>query len=138
MAKFREFAGANGGETAADAKNVLHILNVSGYEIEPGVGVIAPANGDLLHFRAHTEREGEDFDIVHVTVNFLDGKNRLSQIMLEELESALRIGDAWQPDEGLHDEIKCPAAELPVERLWLLNGRFSASASTDYEIRIAA
>lgn len=133
-----EVAGLEGGHAAADAEDVPHVADVAGDEVEAGVGVVAPADGDLFEAGAHAEGEGDDFHIVHVAVDLGVGEDGLGEAVAEELEAALGIADAGQADEELHHVIEAAAAEAAVERLGLFDFRFAAGAGADDEVGLVA
>lgn len=133
-----EVAGLEGGHAAADAEDVPHVADVAGDEVEAGVGVVAPADGDLFEAGAHAEGEGDDFHIVHVAVDLGVGEDGLGEAVAEELEAALGIADAGESDEELHHVIEAAAAEAAVEGLGLFDFRFAAGAGADNEVGVGA
>jgi hypothetical protein len=133
-----EVAGLEGGHAAADAEDVAHVADVAGDEVEAGVGVVAPADGDLFKAGAHAEGEGDDFHIVHIAVNLGVGEDGFGEAVAEELEAALGIADAGESDEELHHIIEAAAAEAAVEGLGLFDFRFAAGAGADDEIGVGA
>ena len=52
--------------------------------------------------------------------------------MLEELEAALRVLYAGQPDYGLHEEVEADGADAPVERLRAFDRGSAAPRADDH------
>lgn len=133
-----EVAGLEGSHAAADAEDVAHVADVAGDEVEAGVGVVAPADGDLLEAGAHAEGQGDDFDVVHIAVDGGVGEDGFGEGVAEELKAALGIADAGQADQELHHVIEAAAAEAAVEGLGLFDFRFAAGAGADDEVGFIA
>src|SRR6185369_12102597 len=89
-----------------DPENVAHVAQVAAHQIEAAVGVIAPADGQLLDAVAEAPRDRENFHVEHVAVDLLAAEQLFRHRVLEELEAALRVLYAAQPDYGLHEEME--------------------------------
>src|ERR1039458_4647677 len=106
----------------ADPENIAHIAQVAADQVEAAIGIVAPADGHLLDAVAEAARDGENFHVEHVAVDLLAAEQFLRNRVLKELEAALRIVDAGQADEGLHEIVESPGATTAVEGLGLFDG----------------
>ena len=132
------FFGADGGQAAADAEDVFDVLDVAGDQIEAGVGVVTPTDGHLLQLRTHADGEGEDFDIVHIAVDFLLGEDGFGEGVAEEFEAALGVRDAGEADDGLDEEVEAAGADLAVDGLGLFDFGGIDGAGADGGVGVGA
>src|SRR5689334_16755482 len=106
----------------ADPENVAHIAQIAGDQIETAIGIVAPTHGHLLDPVAQAARNRQDLDVEHVRVDLLPAEEFLGHVVPEKLESALRVVDARQSDDGLHEPEEPARSHAPVERLRALDG----------------
>src|SRR6185295_15214484 len=98
-----------------DPENVAHVAQVAAHQIEPAVGVIAPADRQLLDPVAEAPRDRQNLHVEHVAVNLLAAEQLFRHRVLEKLEAALRVLYAAQSDYGLHKEMESDGTHAPVE-----------------------
>ena len=132
------FFGADGGQTAADAEDVFDVLDIAGDHVEAGVGVVTPADGHLFEFGTHANGEGEDFDIVHIAVDFLFGEDGFGEGVAEEFEAALGVGDAGEADDGLDEVVEAAGADLAVDGLGFFDFGGIDGAGADDDVGVGA
>src|SRR6266536_528610 len=94
-----------------DPENVAYIAQVAAHQVEAAIGVVAPADRHLLNAIAEAARDRQNLDVEHVGVDLLTPENFLRRIALKELKSTLRVVDAGQADEGLHEPEKTERAD---------------------------
>lgn len=80
-----------------DPENIADVPQIACYQIETAVGIVPPADRDLLDPAAHASRNRQNLDIEHIAVNLRSLENSLGYVVLEKLEAALRILDAAEP-----------------------------------------
>src|ERR1035438_2420582 len=74
-----------------DPENVAHVAQVAAHQIEPAVGVVAPADGQLLDAVPQPLRDGQNLHVEHVAIDLLPPEQLLGHRVLEELEPALCV-----------------------------------------------
>src|ERR1017187_76344 len=100
-----------------DPENVAHVAQVATHQIEPAVGVVAPADGQLLDAVPQPPRDGQNLHVEHVAVDLLPPEQLLGHRVLEELEPALRVLDAREADYRMHKPAESHAPDAAVKRL---------------------
>src|SRR5215471_10920620 len=110
-----------------DPENVAHVAQVARYQVQAAIGVIAPANRQLLDPVSQAARDGQDLDVEHIAVDLLPPEQLLGHGVLKELETALRVLDAGKSHHGLHEPMEPFRAHAAVERLLLFDDRTPAA-----------
>src|ERR1019366_5538508 len=99
-----------------DPENLDHVAQRA-YQVEPAVGVVAPADGQLLDPVPQAPRNGQDLHVEHVAVDFLPAEQLLGHRVLEELEAALRVLNPRETNHRVHEPAESHRPDAPVERL---------------------
>jgi hypothetical protein len=81
-------------DVGLDAKEINHVPDVSREQLKTVIGVIAPPDRHFHNAVNDPVRQGQDFDVEHVTVNPLQFEQPKTGSALEEFESALGIADS--------------------------------------------
>src|ERR1019366_9446547 len=100
-----------------DPENVAHVMQVAAHQVEPAVGIVAPADGQLLNPVAEAPRNRQNLHVEHVAVDLLPPEQLLGHRVLEELEPALRVLDAREADYRMHKPAESHAPDAAVKRL---------------------
>src|ERR1017187_5915108 len=98
-------------------ENVAHVAQVAAYQIEPAIGVVTPADRQLLDPVSQPSRDGQNLHVEHVAVDLLPAKQLLGDGTLEKLEPALGVLDPRQADHRPHKPAESHRSNAPVERL---------------------
>src|SRR5260370_370526 len=78
------------------SQNVSHIPQISAYQLQAAIAVVAPTDRHLVDGHSKVLRKNQNLHVEHITVDFLMGKDFLGGIVLKELEAALGVGDGSQ------------------------------------------
>src|SRR5687768_5823872 len=119
----------------ADAKQVPQVSQVPPHELEPAVPVVPPADRDLRDAIPGADREIEDLDVEHVSVDTLPREDVVGSGAPEELETALGVGDPVQADDCVHarrEDLRSGAA-IPLLRTF--HARLAETARPDDDVR---
>ena len=89
--------------------------------------VVTPGDGHLGDGHAQAASDKEDLDVEGEAVDFAEREELLGGIGAKELETALRVTDAWK-DKRPHQEVKHSAHALPIKGLTLFQIRLCLGA----------
>src|SRR5580658_3364137 len=121
----------------ADAENVDRVPQIPTHQRQAAVAIVAPADGHLLNAIAQPAGQHQDFNIEHIPVDLLPAENLPGRRAREKFEAALRVGNAFQAHHRMHEQPEALAAQLPVERLPLLDLRVPHGARAyDYIVAL--
>ena len=127
-----------GGELPApaqpDAENVPEVAQVATEQFQPAVAIVVPADGRLLDAVTQAARDHQNFYVEHVTVDALPGKDFAGCGAGEEFEAALRVGDACQANDSVHEHTEGSSSKLPVQRLAFLDVGTAHVARADHHL----
>src|SRR5690349_13551525 len=98
----------------ANTQNIQHIAPVSRHKIQTAIAVVVPAHANLLYAIAALFGEVQNLDVEHIAIDLLAAKQIARHFTTKELEAALRIAQAPQPDNQVHGDDEGPRAEPAI------------------------